>query len=232
MSIYQFILNDFLLPVTPSKLNIKIKNKNTTVDLINGNEISLLKKPGLTDVSFKAILPMVPYSFVRTNEGYTGSISDYSQSLLSMLEEVKKDCKYIPFSVLRTVKGLMFSNINMTVSIEDYEIDEDAEKGLAMYANIKLKQYRGYSTDFLVGSIYDDGTLAVTGQQQTREGTKPIPSEYTVQPGDTLTFIIAKYYGKLSVGQMQSYINKICATNGIHDPDYITPGQKIKLISQ
>lgn len=121
---------------------------------------------------------MVLYSFVRTNEGYIGSISDYSQSFLSMLGETKKDRKYITFSVLRIVKNLMLSNINMTVSLEDYEIDEDAEKSLTIYVNIKLKQYMGYSTDFLIGSIYDDGALAVTSQQQTRDGTKQIPSEY------------------------------------------------------
>ena len=43
---YEFYLDKMLLPITPSKLEIKIKNKNKTYDLINEGELlKTNKKP-------------------------------------------------------------------------------------------------------------------------------------------------------------------------------------------
>lgn len=41
---YYFYLDKILLPVTPSKMSIKIKNKNKTYVEINEGEINILKK--------------------------------------------------------------------------------------------------------------------------------------------------------------------------------------------
>ena len=49
---YEFFLGKCLLPVAPSKLEIKINNANKTLALINEGEINILKKPGLTDIEF------------------------------------------------------------------------------------------------------------------------------------------------------------------------------------
>ena len=49
---YHFYLAGMELPVTPSKLTVKIKNQNETVNLINEGEVNILKQPGLTSLSF------------------------------------------------------------------------------------------------------------------------------------------------------------------------------------
>ena len=50
-------LGGVLMPITPSKVKVKINNQNETLTLINGEEINILKEPGLTDVSFDLLLP-------------------------------------------------------------------------------------------------------------------------------------------------------------------------------
>lgn len=43
---YEFYLDKCLLPVTPSKLELKINNANKTVTLINEGEINILSCAG------------------------------------------------------------------------------------------------------------------------------------------------------------------------------------------
>lgn len=42
---YDFYLNKMLLPIAPEKLELKIKNQNKTMNLINEGEINLIKTP-------------------------------------------------------------------------------------------------------------------------------------------------------------------------------------------
>lgn len=49
---YQVWMGSYLLPVTPSKVNMTINNKNETVDLITGGEVNILKDPGLTTIDY------------------------------------------------------------------------------------------------------------------------------------------------------------------------------------
>ena len=56
---YHFYMGKTLCPVAPSKLQLKIKGQNETLTLINEGEINILKKPGLTEISFDLLLPNV-----------------------------------------------------------------------------------------------------------------------------------------------------------------------------
>ena len=49
---YSFFLDGVLLPVTPGSLQVKIKNQNKTVSLLNEGEVNFLKLPGLSEVQF------------------------------------------------------------------------------------------------------------------------------------------------------------------------------------
>ena len=66
---YYFYLDDMMLPIPPAKMDIRIKNKNKTVNLINEGEINIIKTEGLKEISFELLLPNSNYPF-----------ADYSQS--------------------------------------------------------------------------------------------------------------------------------------------------------
>lgn len=42
---YYFYLDKILLPIAPEKLELSIKNQNKTLNLINGEEINMIKTP-------------------------------------------------------------------------------------------------------------------------------------------------------------------------------------------
>lgn len=54
---YEFYMDGVLLPVTPSALTVKISNQNKTINLINEGQVNVLKTPGLSKISFSALLP-------------------------------------------------------------------------------------------------------------------------------------------------------------------------------
>lgn len=70
---YYFFINDKLLPVPPPKMNVRINNKNTTLNLINEGEVNVIKTPGLTEISFEAMLPNQWYPF-STYDGVGGFV--------------------------------------------------------------------------------------------------------------------------------------------------------------
>ena len=60
---YSVYLEKMLLPVTPSKITIKTKGQNKTIDLIDSSQINILKQPGLSEISFDILLPQEEYHF-------------------------------------------------------------------------------------------------------------------------------------------------------------------------
>lgn len=189
---YQFYMGDVLLPVTPSGISIKISNQNKTVTLINEGEINILKSAGLSKISFDALLPNKQYPFARYQDGFKNA-----QYFLSALEKLKTSLSPFEFNVIHTddrgIELMSFDTIN--VSLETYQIDEDAEKyGTDVMVNIELLQYRTYGTKTLEFKKQDNTTKAtVTENRDT--STKPKVSTYTVIQGDNLWDIAKKQLG-------------------------------------
>ena len=52
---YQVFLGTVLLPVAPSKIETIIGSRTVTVELINGQEVSILKSAALTQIQFDFI---------------------------------------------------------------------------------------------------------------------------------------------------------------------------------
>lgn len=139
---YDFYLDKICCPVAPEKLQIKISNKNKTLTLINDGEINFLKKAGLTEISFDLLFPNVKYPFAVYKDGFRKA--DY---YLSELEKLKVNQKPFKFKVIRQLpNGKVLFGTNMKVSLEQYSIDESADNGFDVKVNIKLKQYKDYST--------------------------------------------------------------------------------------
>ena len=93
---YLFYLDKMLCPVTPSKLQIKIINKNKSVILINEGEINILKTPGLSEVGFDAVFPNTKYPFAKYKKGFKRA-----KYYLDKLETLKTSKKPFQFIVTR-----------------------------------------------------------------------------------------------------------------------------------
>ncbi|EJA6558983.1 TPA: LysM peptidoglycan-binding domain-containing protein [Clostridioides difficile] len=226
---YDFYLDGVQLPITPGKLEIKTTNKNKTVDLINDGEVNILKTPGLSEISFEAEFTHNKLPFCR------GQFRDV-QFFLSKLELLKTDCKPFQFIVSRQLGNKVLFNTNRKVSLEEYNIVEDAENGSDFKVAIKLKQYRDYSTKKLV--------LAPPKNETGRPNVKIEPKRvdsvnatntktYTVKAGDSLWSICQKQLGNGSLYKKVYELNKSMmdkANKGKKVPKYtIYKGQVLKL---
>ena len=80
---YKFYFNKDVLPVTPGAITTTFKNQNKTITLINEGEVNLPKAPGLTEYSFKFMLPWCNYPFVNMN--YPQMLTDAIPTVSSVL---------------------------------------------------------------------------------------------------------------------------------------------------
>ncbi|BCI60645.1 peptidoglycan-binding protein [Solibaculum mannosilyticum] len=203
--------------MTPSSLSIKIKNQNKTITLINDGEVNILKTPGLTEVSFDVLIPQVQYPFAVYPNGWKNA-----KYYLDAIEKLKTEKKTFQFVVSRTSpSGSVLFDTNLSVSLEDYTIEEEAENGMDLTLSVKLKQYRSYGTKTVQITIKQPGI----GTQSTSSSrpSKSSPTVYTVKKGDCLWNICKKYLGD------PTKCWEIARINNIKNPNLIYVGQKIRL---
>lgn len=212
---YSFYLDNIILPIAPSKFSVSIQNKNKTVELINDKQINILKLPGLTDISFEFILPNSKYPFVTNWQP--------PQYYLSVLEKLKVNLQPFQFVIARSLpNGQPSFATNMSVSLESYEIVEDAENGFDITVKVNLKQYRPYATQTVEIKTASDGSK-VSIEKNARAQTKQPDKTYTVQKGDTLWNIAKKYLGD------GSKYKQLATLNNISNPNFLSIGQVLKL---
>ena len=221
---YDFYLDKILLPVAPSKLQVKIKNANKTINLINDGEINIIKKPGLSEVSFDILIPHVKYPFAVYKNGYRDA-----KYFLGEIEKLKVNMQPFQFIVSRRKpNGTVLFDTNMKVTLEEYTIKEDAGEGFDVIVTIKLKQYREYSTKTMKITIKQYKPIAVeVPARPATTAPKPVTTSrtYTVKRGDCLWNIAKKYYGK------GNQYTKIYNANRdkIKNPNLIYPGQVLTI---
>ena len=221
---YKMYLDGVLMPITPGKVKVKINNQNKTLTLINGQEINILKKPGLTDISFDLVLPQVSYPF--SNGG-----AQSAQTYLNLFERLKSKKKRFQWILSRCrPNGAALFYSNMKVSLEDYQITDDAEEGFDICVSIKLRQYRSYGTKTVKlepPPAPAQPATATVEPPQRETSNAPSNSTYDVKTGDCLWNIAKKQLGDGSRWKEIYELDK----DKIKNPNLIYTGQSLTLPS-
>lgn len=183
---YDFYMGNCLLPVTPETMQIKINNANKQVTLMDEGEINILKKAKLTDIEFECMIPQVKYPFAKYRSGFQDA-----GYYLNQFESLKNSRKPFQFIVSRHLPyGKTLFHTNMKVTLETYEIKENAKNGFDLTVKIKLKQYREYGTKTVKITMQASKPKAV--QSSSRPAKETAAQTYTVVKGDCLWNIAKK----------------------------------------
>ena len=218
---YNFYFGSLLLPVPPQKLTTKIKGNNKTLTLVNEGDINFLRSPGLTELSFDVVLPMLgQYHFA--NDFHK---PDYYLSVFENYMTSKTPFRFIVSRV--SPSGRLLFDTNMKVSLESYTITEDATKGPDMMVAVSLKQYIDYATKTVTVSkpAAADKKPAVKEEKKRETSSKPTAKTYTVKKGDCLWNIAKKQYGNGAQYTKIYNANK----DKIKNPNLIYPGQVLTI---
>lgn len=213
---YDFYMGNCLLPVTPETMQIKINNANKQVTLMDEGEINILKKAKLTDIEFKCMIPQVKYPFAKYRSGFQDA-----GYYLNQFESLKNSRKPFQFIVSRHLPyGKTLFHTNMKVTLETYEIKENAKNGFDLTVKIKLKQYREYGTKTVKITMQASKPKAV--QSSSRPAKETAAQTYTVVKGDCLWNIAKRFYGSGAKYTLIYNANKSVIGG---NPNLIYPGQ-------
>lgn len=177
------------------------------MNLIDGSQVNVLNQPGLTEISFEILLPQTKYPFADYKSGIFRGASYF----LKEIEKLKLTKKPFQFVVWREKQGIKHGvdknkklkfgsthlyDTNISVSLEDYEITEEAENGYDIMVSIKLKQYNAYGTKKVVFKKPDkpDKPPKVTTTTDRNTSGKKKAKTHKVVKGDCLWNLAKKYY--------------------------------------
>ena len=214
---YEVYLDDMRLPVTPAKIQISVKGQNETKNLINGEEINIVKAAGLREISFDAVFPQVQYPFAS----YAGDFEE-AGSFLDRMQELKDGRQPFPFIVIRDTAAGSFHDTNIMVTLEEYKVTDDAKEGFDISVSISLKEYRSYGTKKVHIILTEDNkTEALETEDERDTGTAPSVGSYTVVKGDCLWSIAKRLLGSGARYPEIYELNR----DKIKKPNLIYPGQ-------
>ncbi|MCL2461900.1 MAG: LysM peptidoglycan-binding domain-containing protein [Defluviitaleaceae bacterium] len=205
------------LPLAPAQFLTKVPGKNKLVDLIATGEFNILKDVGLRDLSMKVLLPKDD-ALLDDKDSFQPPIF-----FLNMFRRCKTDKKPVRLIITRTLQNgeELFAG-NSLISVEDYQVEENAGEEGDFWVDLKLKEYIE-----IVAIIQEvqgtDASGAVTVTETEQRPAKDAAAAYTVRPGDSLWAIAQRELGD------GSRYNEIAELNGIKDPNQIYPGQSLKL---
>lgn len=199
---YHFFIDDLELPYAPSELTVTIGSKNETFELINGNEINILKNPKLTEIKFDCELPRGrQYAFANKLVS-TKTYTDYFEKLMLNKQPAKLVITR-PNPFLRGSTGIGgtikdFESTVLTVSLEGYDLKESADNAYDIVVSLKFKEYIEYGTiKKTVVQTTNTSTPTTAPQTTVETATKEVSENktYKVKKGDCLWNISRKFYG-------------------------------------
>lgn len=223
---YYMFLGTMQIPIPPETMRTRIKNRNKTISLVNRGEINILKATGLTEITFKMLLPNANYPF---NQSIIGK-SYHAAYYIDQLEQLKLSSDPFQFIIVRMTDGGELLNMtNLKCTLEDYSLDEDAREGYDFYANVVLKEYREWGAKKIDIKTNANGEkVGTTEATRSTTGKASTPDTVTAKSGDTLQSICKKYLGPMALNAAMGlpFIKKL---NKIAIPAVLTAGQVIKM---
>lgn len=224
MTGYKVFMGDLQLPVSPQTIITKTSGQNKEITLADGTNTNILKMPKLTEISFKAELPAVQYSYAEDLRPVTDYTSQFNEWMMK-----KKPFQLI---ILRELPdGSATFDTNATVTLENVDYTDSSDNGFDLTANLSMKKYVGSSTTTVrlttsrktTSSGSTDTAAVYQIKAPARLDTKQPPSTYTVKEGETLLEICQRELGEELVW------TTVAKNNHISDPYHLKPGTVLKL---
>ncbi|WP_024735959.1 LysM peptidoglycan-binding domain-containing protein [Enterocloster asparagiformis] len=223
---YEVYLDDIWLPIPPEKIPISYPGQNKTANLINGEEINLVRPAGLAEISLDVVFPQMDYPAAV----WDGSV-DNAEDFLDHLQNLKESKTPFEFIVIRDGPGRFSSfDTNLDVTLEDYKVSDDVKEGFDLTVSISLKEYRNYGTKIMNFVLIEDEAETVQASEESgteRKGEPENAGSYTVVSGDSLWKIAKQLLGNGNRWQELYDLNR----DKISNPNLIRPGQVLTIPS-
>lgn len=229
---YKIYIDGVELPINPPSLTIKVGNKNETVDLANGGDMTILKSPALMEISLTARLPQMGLSGTQTKLPFTNSRARTASYYIEKMKILKTTKKVFQFVVTRYLpNGQPLFESNITTVLENFTTKEDANEGFDILLDITLKQYVEYKTKIYKPNGGNGGDNKSRVERQTEK------TNYTIKSGDTLWALAKYFYGNGSLYTKiyeanKSVIESVAKQRGRNSSSnghWIYPGTKITI---
>lgn len=188
---YYFFIGDMMLPVPPAKMNVKVNNKNKTINLINEGEVNIIKAQGLTEISFDARLPNQNYPFADYDTSFSSSLTSQltgnnfsfkkADYFLDNFKTSKLSNLPVRLIITRMRNWQLLFDTNMLVTLEDYNIDEDADNGFDLVVPLRFKQYRPYGTKECEVTTDENGVQHISVKETRPAYDKTVPNAYKIR---------------------------------------------------
>lgn len=176
------------LPITPPSLKMSIPSNNKVVTLINEGDINIPKLPGLVEFEFEARFPMRDYPYSRKALNF--------ETYLNTFTALKTEKKPFIFNVIRTtLQGKGTWATVRRVTLEDFEINEDADEGDDVILSFNLKEYKDYGVKTIKTATSNPTTTSTSEEPRSTDNKATKVESYTIKPGDTLWSIAKEVYG-------------------------------------
>lgn len=205
----RIFLGELELPAAPERFEMIQEGRWSAVDLETTGEVLLYRPPALRVFRFQSILPAQRYAFVTT------------EHLLSPAQyEAQLQNAAASHSPVRLVVADGASPFSMLAVIRSFQRWEQAGEDGDLYFSLELSEYREFGKKIITPV---SGQAAIPVASPVRSGSPSVPQQYTVQKGDCLWYIAARFLGD------GSRYREIAQLNNIANPNLIFPGQVIRL---
>ena len=205
------------LPINPPKVEVKYGSNNKSAEIVKLGEIILLRNRKLGSISFESFFPEEQwFPGIRTLGKFERP--KFYKDFFLKIKDSGKPARLV-------VTGL---DLNMLVSIEDFNYYHQAGDHEDMYYSLALKEYRPYNirtlpvTPNLVGAVASIPNVSVQAQPTAKPTQITIGSDvvlngtvYSDSYGGGSSKAYLNYRGKVSLINVKgSYIYHITSPTG------------------